>query len=80
MTSAHEIDWQDAPTQVYEPYDILEVRKLTPDEENTRVMRFDGKLGPDEKLVVGYLTLEQERMFDSMSVAEQERVAAELRR
>jgi hypothetical protein len=67
-------DWQDAPTDVYEPYVVLSIAR----DETTRQISFDGRLGPEEKLVLGYLTLEENDLFAPLSLDEQLAVARTL--
>jgi hypothetical protein len=70
-------DFAEIPTAIYEPYEVVEV---LPAEGPTHVIHFDGPLGGDEKVVIGYLTLEEQGWFGRMSLVEQQRALDELRR
>jgi hypothetical protein len=79
-------EFAEIPTEIYEPYDAIEVREVSevcevwPAESTTRVFDLEGKLEQDEKVAIGYLTMEQQGWFDGMSPEEQESVIAELKK
>jgi hypothetical protein len=74
----------DPPTAVYEPYDEVEIVEVEECqvgfvEGPTQVFSFDGALDTEAKVVIGYLTLEQQGWFADMSQTEQRRVLDTLR-
>jgi hypothetical protein len=79
-------EFAEIPTEIYEPYDVMEVREVSevcdvwPAEATTRVFDLDGKLAQDEKVAIGYLTMEEQGWFDGMSPEEQERAIADLKK
>jgi hypothetical protein len=75
-------EFADDPTTIYEPYDEIEVEifEVWDAQAPTAVIDFDGELAGEEKVVIGYLTLEQMGWFDDMSWNEQERALDDLRR
>jgi len=70
-------EFPDEDTLIFEPYELVELMREDPP---TRVIRLEGALGADEKVVVGYLTLEQQGWFADMSQSEQVRAIETLRR
>lgn len=79
-------EFAEIPTEIYEPYEVMEVREVSevcevwPAEQTTRVFDVEGTLEQDEKVAIGYLTMEQQGWFDGMSPEEQDRVLAELKK
>jgi hypothetical protein len=60
---------------------IGERRRTRRDDEPTKKLELDRKeLRPEDKLVVGYLTMEQHGMFASLSPSEQRQATENLRR
>lgn len=70
------IEDDDDPTDVRRPEPADEWR----DAETVRVDFDRPSLTAEEKLIVGYLTLEEHGMFATLSLEEQQQIAATLRR
>lgn len=69
-----ELETADEPT-------LVKTLRRTRDDEPTQPFDFDPpEPAPEEKLVIGYLTMEQNGMFAELSLDEQEEVASTLRR
>jgi hypothetical protein len=59
---------------------IVASNKVRDDEDTLKLDPEHEPLGADEKLVIGYLTLEENELFEPLSFTEAQRVAANLRR
>jgi hypothetical protein len=63
--------------------DVIVIEAEYPrDDEKTQKMAAlpNGELSPDQKLIIGYLTMEEHQLFAPLSIDEQELAARNLRR